>query len=91
MGKRNEEILRLMKENRVGEKNFNHQGCLMEIIEYNNNRNIIVEFQDEYKVKFCTTYNNFQKGNIKKSILSDGIKCWYPWCQTSFKNQWKKY
>ena len=37
----------------------------MKIIEYNNNRDIIVEFQDEYKSKIHATYQHFKDGSIK--------------------------
>jgi hypothetical protein len=57
-----------LKENRLGEIRFNKDSLgkyKMKIIEYNNNRNIIIEFQDEYKAKVSTNYVNFQNGNIK--------------------------
>lgn len=50
---------------RIGEENHNRKGTLMRIIEYNNAKDIIVEFQDEYKVKVHTEYKHFKKGNIK--------------------------
>lgn len=50
---------------RTGEENYNTFGTLMKIVEYNSNKDMIVEFQDEYKVKVHTIYNNFKKGNIK--------------------------
>lgn len=37
----------------------------MKIIEYNSNRNIIVEFQDEFKYKKHTTYDSFKNGEVK--------------------------
>lgn len=53
------------KEERLGLERINTQGCLMKIIEYNSNRDIIVEFQDEYKEKVHTSYINFQNGQVK--------------------------
>ena len=50
---------------RLGEERLNKQGCLMKIIEYNGNNDIIVEFQDEYKAKVHTQYRNFQIGDTK--------------------------
>lgn len=50
---------------RIGETNYNSQGCLMKIIEYRSATDIIIEFQDEYKYKLRTWYGNFKKGTIK--------------------------
>ena len=54
-----------MKRKRLGEINYNNKGCLMKIVEYNSYADIIVEFQDEYKARINTTYQNFQKGEVK--------------------------
>lgn len=43
----------------------NSMGTKMKLIEYKNARNIIVEFQDDYKYKTCTTYEMFIKGKVK--------------------------
>lgn len=37
----------------------------MKIVEYSNNQNIIVEFQDEHKARVKTQYCNFSKGSVK--------------------------
>jgi hypothetical protein len=37
----------------------------MKIIEYNNYNDLVIEFQDEYKYKTNTTYQNFKIGKIK--------------------------
>ena len=62
--------------NRIGEENINTQGTLMRIIGYNRNDDIIVEFQDEYKVKKSAEYKSFKYGNIKnpydKSVYGVG-------------------
>lgn len=50
---------------RINEENHNNQGCLMKIVEYDNNKNVVVEFQDEYKTKLHTTYDAFKKGIAK--------------------------
>lgn len=50
---------------RLGEEKLNHQGCLMKIIEYNSQKDIVVEFQDEHKGKVNTRYDHFLVGNIK--------------------------
>ena len=50
---------------RIGEININTQGTLMKIIQYNRSDDIIVEFQDEYKCKIHSQYQEFRKGKIK--------------------------
>ena len=54
-----------MKKKRLGEERYNNEGCKMKIIEYNNANDIIVEFQDEHKVKVRTAYKNFKKGSVR--------------------------
>lgn len=56
------------KQERLGEIRKNKKslgGYEMKIIEYNKAIDIIVEFQDEYKTKVHTTYQNFKKGEVK--------------------------
>ena len=53
---------------RLGEirKNKNSLGGYeMKIIEYNNNKDIVIEFQDKYKAKIHTAYKEFKNGSIK--------------------------
>lgn len=50
---------------RTGEENYNNFGALMKIAEYTCCDDIWVEFQDKYKEKVHTTYQNFKKGNVK--------------------------
>lgn len=55
-------------EERLGEIRKNKDslgGYEMKIIEYNRNKDIIVEFQDEYKAKVHVCYNDFQNGQVK--------------------------
>lgn len=59
----------MSKTNRLYEEKLNNQGCLMRIIVYNNSSDIIVEFQDEYKAKVHTSYNNFKNGLVKNPYL----------------------
>ena len=65
------------KINRLGEEKYNKQGCLMKIVEYNGFKDILVEFQDEYKTKVHTSYQAFLKGEVKNvyypSVLNVGI------------------
>ena len=53
------------KINRLGKVNYNNEGVLMKIINYSNAKDIVVEFQDEYKAKVHTQYNHFLKGEVK--------------------------
>lgn len=50
---------------RIGELNHNKQNCLMRIIKYNNNHDIVIEFQDKYMAWVHTSYNHFKKGSVK--------------------------
>lgn len=56
---------------------MNYQSCLMKIVEYKNNRNVIVEFQDKYKAMTHTNYQAFLKGSVKNpyypSVYGVGI------------------
>ena len=61
----NQEILEKMKNERLGEENYNNFGTLMKIVEYNKTSDVWVEFQDEYKEKVHTDYRWFKKGNVK--------------------------
>lgn len=49
---------------RIGETSINNEGFLMKVTEYKDARNIIIEFQDEYKAKVHATYTNFKKGSV---------------------------
>lgn len=57
--------LEKQKQERLGEEKYNLHGTLMKIIKYNNTKDIIVEFQDKYKVKVHTQYGNFKKGEVR--------------------------
>lgn len=50
---------------RVGEINYNNFGSKMEIIAYKNANDIIIEFQDKYKVKVHTKYCHFKEGIVR--------------------------
>lgn len=54
-----------MKQNRIGETNYNINGDLMKIIEYNTNKDIVVEFQDKYMAKVHTRYKFFTEGTVR--------------------------
>ena len=54
-----------MKNDKIGEININNQGCPIMIVEYNNSNDIVVHFQDEYRMKIRTQYCNFRSGSVK--------------------------
>ena len=64
------------KVDRAGEINVSNEGCIMKIAEYNNNCDVIIEFQDEHKYGLHTSYQAFKKGNCKNpyfaSVLGHG-------------------
>ena len=53
------------KVDRTGEINVSNEGCVMKIVEYNNNYDVIIEFQDEHKYRVHTSYQAFKKGKCK--------------------------
>ena len=59
---------------RTGEKGVNKWGSKMTIINYNNNANIKIEFENGYEIG--TTYREFKKGSVKspydKSVYGIG-------------------
>lgn len=59
------------------EERYNNQGSLMKIIKCIDNKNIIVEFQDEYGFRTHNIYGNFKRGSIKNpfhpSIYGVGV------------------
>lgn len=77
MGRITDEQIKQQKIKRVGEEKLNNQGCLMKIVEYNNSKDIIIEFQDEHKAQVRTSYRHFELCNIKNpyypSVCGIGI------------------
>lgn len=55
----------MSKNSRIGEINVNKYGSVMKIVEYNTNKDIVVEFQDEYKHRVHTGYNAFKNGSVQ--------------------------
>ena len=47
------------------EEKYNNQGCIMKIVECLDNGDIVVEFQDKYKYRTNSIYQNFKSGSIK--------------------------
>ena len=53
------------KIDRLGETSLSNEGCVMKIVEYNNIRDIIIEFQDEHKYRAHTSHQAFKKDRCK--------------------------
>ena len=66
-----------LRKDRVGTVGINKQGSKMKVISYNSKSDIIVEFQDKYKVRVHTEWRHFIEGNVKNpyapSVLNVGI------------------
>lgn len=62
---------------RLFEENLSNEGYLMKIVQYNHCKDIVVEFQDEYKARVHTSYRWFTLGTIKNpyhpSVYGVGI------------------
>lgn len=57
------------KIDRTGEVGISNEGCVMRIIEYNNVKDIVVEFQDKYKYRLHTQYECFKNGKCKNPFF----------------------
>lgn len=58
----------MKKIDRIGEVSTNKQGLLMEIVEYTNNKDIVVEFLATGEKK-RTCYQHFKNGMVKADIV----------------------
>lgn len=76
----------MVSNERIGERFVSNEGYGFVIVEYNNNKDVLVEFQDEHKTRVHTTYSACQQGNIKNpynpsvynhgylGLMSDGTR-----------------
>ena len=53
------------REGKLFVNNDNLGNCLFKIVRYDNNKNVLVEFQDEHKALVHTSYANCLKGSVK--------------------------
>ena len=60
----------MQKIDRTGEVGVSNEGCIMKIVEYNNNYDVIIEFQDEHKYRVHTQYSNFKNGQCKNPFFA---------------------
>ena len=62
---------------RTGEVSYTKYGTKATIIQYINNKKVLVEFDDDYKYRYYTTYINFTHGRLTnpydKSIYGVGF------------------
>ena len=65
------------KECRIGVEKYNNQGCLMKCVEYYSGKNIVIEFQDDYKYKINSSWKDFNNGEVRNpfypSVYNVGI------------------
>ncbi len=66
----------MKKAERIGEKNINHQGLEMEIIDYKDRRNMEVRFSDGF-IFHGASYHNFLTGSLTSLLFPDflGVGC----------------
>lgn len=64
----NEAKKQQLKNERIGTEVVNRQGVIAKCIEYVDAKNILVEFQDNYKSVIHTTWNYFIKGTIRNPM-----------------------
>lgn len=57
------------KTDRTGEVGISNEGYVMRIVAYNNNKDVMIEFQDEHKYRVYTSYNRFKNGECKNPFL----------------------
>ena len=53
------------KIDRLGETSLSNEGYVMQIVEYKNRNDIIIQFEDEYKYRLHTNYQAFKNGVCK--------------------------
>ena len=90
--------MRNLREERLGEQFKTNEGYIIEIVEYNNKRNVLVEFQDEHKTRIPTEYACCQKGMVRnpyhKSVYGVGYfgqgkyKCKVDGKNSKYYNHW---
>ena len=52
------------KQERVGEVSYSKYGTKATILDYQNNKRVLIEFDDDYKFRYFTSYINFKNGSI---------------------------
>ena len=89
------EFLENQRKERLKEINVNRQGYSMKVIEYYDSRNMIIEFQDEYKTRVKCTYRGFKNGEIKnpnhKTVESVGYMGLGEYSYTTNPESYKKW
>lgn len=63
------EVVYMSKIIKLYEEKLNNQGSPMMIVVYNDQTDIIVEFQDKHKARVHTNYGNFRRGLVKNPYL----------------------
>lgn len=60
-----------LRSDRIGEIKYNYQNYIMEIVNYNNYTDIIVEFHDKFKAQIHTSYQCFKIGQVRNPYHKD--------------------
>lgn len=58
------------KDERIGFVKRNKQGCLMKIVQYNNSKDMIVQFVEEDNVFVNTQWKHFETGSISNPVFN---------------------
>lgn len=63
------------RNDRIGEESVNRQGVRMRIVNYENNKRVLVEFPDTGEHKWAR-YDKFRLGRVKAEISEQpGVEC----------------
>jgi hypothetical protein len=54
---------------RIGMTNINSQGYTMKVVDYIDYRNVVIEFQDDYREQVKCTWGAFERGTIKNHYI----------------------
>ena len=65
------------KIDKTGETNISNEGCIMQIVEYKNCDDIIIQFEDKYKYRVHTSYKHFKEGVCKNPFYPSVYKHGY--------------
>ena len=58
------------KKKRIGETNYNYQGYLMTVVEYDHNSSIVVEFDEKFHTRVHTIWSSFKNGTVALPLRS---------------------
>lgn len=62
-----------LHDDRIGEERCNKSGCLMKIIEYNGNNDLIVEFQDDIIIQYILIIKVLKMAALEIHIIQKSM------------------